>query len=314
MPLPTLLDVVKLNGADGAVGLIEEATKAVPEVRLGAARTIRGLNYKTNVRAAVPAVGFRNANEGTEVKGSVFEQRLVECYLLNPPFEVDQAVADAYEDGAMAYLAIEALGIAEGAFQALGTAFFYGAHPTLGRPNAFPGLLQAHDDATMIVDAGGTAANAGSSVWLVRWGVQDVQWVLGQGGRVEVTDPVLVRLTDASGRPYMGYHQELYLRPGLQVGSVYSVCRIKNLTEEANKGLTDKLLYDALKKFPAGRGPNAIYMSRRSLYQLRASRTATNATGAPAPIPTDFEGAAGSGERIPIFVTDSISDAEPLTL
>jgi len=315
MAMPTLLDVVKLKGADPAVGLIEEASQAVPEVALGAARTIRGLNYKTNVRTAVPTVGFRKANAGTAVAGSTFEQRLIECFLMNPPFECDKAVADASEDGAAAYLAMEALGIAEGAFQALGTAFFYGTHATFGKTDAFPGLLQSHDSTNMVVDAAGTTDNVASSAWLVRWGLQDVRWVLGEDGRAEVTEPIEVRLTDGSGNPYMGYHQELYLRPGLQVASIYSICRIKKLTTDSGKGLTDLLIYNALSKFPAGKGPNAIYMSRRSLYQLRSSRTATNATGAPAPIPRTVEGAPDSGsEEIPIYVTDSIVNTETLAL
>jgi hypothetical protein len=48
-------------------------------------------------------------------------------------------------------------------------------------------------------------------------------------------------------------------------------------------------------------------MTKRSQEQLRASRTATNATGAPAPIPTDAFG-------IPIGVTDGILNTEALTL
>ncbi len=316
MGLPTLLDIVRMNGSDAAAGLVDEASKAVPEVRLGAARTIKGLNYPQKVRTGVPTVNFRNVNEGTAVAGSTWEQRLVECYLLNPQFEVDKAAADAYEDGAAAYLAEEALGITEGSMQALGKAFFYGPHATFGKAKGFPGLLQCHDDINMVVDAGGTTDNVATSVWLVRWGPLDVRWVLGQGGRAEVTDPVECRLTDAAGNPFTGLRQELYMRPGLQVGSIYSVCRIKKLTTD--KGLTDALIYDALAKFPSGKGPNAIYMSRRSLYQLRKSRTATNSTGTPAPIPTDVEGAPNgdgtSAERIPIFVTDSIVNTETLAL
>lgn len=49
--------------------------------------------------------------------------------------------------------------------------------------------------------------------------------------------------------------------------------------------------------------PNYIVMNRRSAAQLRKSRTATNATGAPAPWPTEIEG-------IPIIVTDAIGNAE----
>jgi len=311
MTMPTLLDVIKRNGTDAAVGLIEEAGKATPEVLLGGARTIAGLNYKTRVRTGLPTVGFRQVNQGTAVSKSTMEQRLIECYLMNPQFEVDKAAADAAEDGAGAYLAEEAVGITQAAMQALGVALFYGADTTFGKSDAFPGFLQSYDSANMVVDAAGTTDNVASSVWLVRWDVQDVRWVLGEGGRAEVTDPVEVRLTDGSGNPYTGYRQELYLRPGLQVGSVYSLCRIKKLTTDSGKGLTDALIDEAMAKFPAGKPPNACYMARRSRRQWKNSRTATSPTGAPAPWPDTIDGPEG---QIPVYTTDSISVVETLAL
>lgn len=314
MPMPTLLDIIKRNGTDDAVGLIEEASKAVPEVQLGAARTIGGLNYKTRVRTAVPSVGFRKHGSGSPVVKSTFEQRLIECYLMNPPFEVDKADADSSEDGAAAYLAEEALGITEGAFQSLGKAFFYGDVATFGLADAFPGLLQAYDSTLvtgMHIQAGGTTAATASSVWAVRFGVQDVKWVLGEGGKAEVSDVIEVRLTDDNDNPFMGYHQELYLRPGLQVGSVYSVGRISQLTADAGKGLTDLLLDDLLEKFPAGKPPSMLFMTRRSRKQLKNSRTATTPTGKPAEWPDTVDGPEGP---IPIKTTDSISNVETLAL
>lgn len=312
MAMPTLLDVIRRNGTDDAVGLIEEASKATPEVALGGARTIAGLNYKAHVRTAVPTVNFRTVGEGTAVSKSTTEQRLFECFLINPQFEVDKAAADAAEDGAAAYLAEEALGIMQGTFAALGTAFFYGQDATVGKgAKAFPGLLDQYDNSNMAVDAGGTTASTGSSVWLVRWGLQATRWLLGQNGKVEVTDPVEVRLTDSSSNPYTGYRQELYLRPGLQVGHTKSVCRIKKLTEDSGKGLTDALIDKAVAKFPAGLPPTAIYMTRRSRRQWKNSRTATTPTGAPAAWPDFVDGPEG---RIPVFTTDSILDTEGLTL
>lgn len=305
--MPSLLDVIKLNNSDAVVGLIDEASRAVPQVRLGEARTIKGLNYKTLVRTAVPAVGFRNANQGTPLVQSAFEQRLVECFLMNPPFEADKAVADVFEDGWEAYLALEASGVMEGSMQGLGRAFFYGTHATLGLANAFPGLLHAYDNTNMIVDAVGAAGNTNSSVWAVRWGAQHVQWVLGQGGSANMSPVTEVRVLDGNNNPYMCYHQELYLRPGLQVGSTFSVARIRNLNVAQNTTLTDAMLAQLLALFPTGVRPDAFYMSRRSLFQLQASRTATNATGAPAPIPTEAFG-------IPIEVTDSIANTEPQNL
>jgi len=46
-------------------------------------------------------------------------------------------------------------------------------------------------------------------------------------------------------------------------------------------------------------------MNRRSLKQLQVSRTATNATGAPAPFPQESFG-------VPIIVTDAILSTEAL--
>lgn len=311
MAAPTLMDVIRRNGTDSAVGLIEEATKAVPEVQLGAARTIAGLNYYVRVRTALPTVNFRRHGEGSAVVKSTTERRLIECYLMNPQFEVDKADADASEDGAAAYLAEEALGITAGAFQSIGVAFFYGDHATFGKQYGFPGLLQCYDSANYYVDAGGTTDNVASSVWLVRWGLQDVRWVLGQGGRAEVTDPEIVRLTDGSQNPYPGYWQQLYLRPGLQVGSLRSVCRIKKITTDSGKTLTDALIDQAMEKFPAGFPPTAIYMSRRSRRQWKNSRTATTPTGAPAPWPDVVDGPEGP---VPVYTTDSISNIETLAL
>ncbi|MBN2132873.1 MAG: hypothetical protein JW741_25465, partial [Sedimentisphaerales bacterium] len=204
-----------------------------------------------------------------------------------------------------------ALGIMQAAMQCLGVAFFYGAVATFGKTDAFPGLLQAYDSTNMVHDAAGTTDNTCSSVWLVRWGVQDVKWVLGQGGEARVTDPQEVRLIDGSSNPYTGYRQELYLRPGLQVGSLQSVCRIKKLTEDVGLGLTDLVIDKAMAKFPAGRPPNACYMSRRSRRQWKNSRTATSPTGAPAPWPDTIDGPEG---QIPVYTTDSISDIETLLL
>jgi hypothetical protein len=303
----TLLDIAKLNGSDAVVGLIEEAMKAHPEITLGAARTIKGLNYKTMVRTAVPAVAFRSFNEGTAATKSTFENRLVECFLMNPIWECDKAVADAYEDGAEALIALEGMGIMEGAMQQLAKVFYYGTDATFGDVKGFPGLLQMHDATNMVVDATGAAANTGSSVWAVRFGAQHVQWVYGGDGQLDLSDVSEVRLLDASSNPYMAYHQEILARPGLQVGSVYSVGRIKKLTAEAGHTLTDSLVYELLGKFPTGIKPDVLLMSRRSLHQLRNSRTATSPTGTPAPIPTEVEG-------IPIAVTDAISNVEALTL
>jgi hypothetical protein len=305
MSLLTLLDIAVANGRDDVAGLIEESIQAHPEIEMGAVRTIKGTQYKTLVRTALPTVSFRNANEGTPAGKSTFENRLVETYILTPRFEADKAVADAYEDGPAAYIAMEASAQLEASMRLLGKQFYYGTGSD-GDAKGHPGLLGSVDT-ELVVDAAGTAADTGSSVWAVKWGAQDVIWVYGQNGQLQLDDLRIQSIEDANGNRFDAYIQTLTAYPGMQVGSKNSIGRIKKITEEAGKTLTDDMMYDLLSKFPAGVRPDVFFMTRRSLKQLRQSRTATNATGAPAPVPTEVEG-------IPIAVTDSILNTEALTL
>jgi hypothetical protein len=303
MAVTTLLDIAKANAADPVVGLIEEVVTYAPEVMYGAARTIRGLNYRTLVRTALPGVAFRNANEGSALTKSTWENRLIECYTLNPRWECDKAVADRYEDGAAAFVALEADGVMKASMIHLGSQFYYG---TANDSKGFPGLVAAYDSSAMEVDAGGTAANTGSSVWAVKFGPQAVQWVYGNGGSLEMSELDTQRVLDASNNPYTAYVQELLAYPGLQVGNKYAIGRIRDLTADTGKGLTDALIAQLLEKFPVGYKPDYLFMNRRSLRQLQSSRTATNPTGAPAPFPSESFG-------IQIIVTDSITSTEALS-
>jgi hypothetical protein len=304
MPVPTLLDIAIMNGSDAVVGLVEETIKAVPEVRIGAARTIKGTQYKTLVRTALPIVGFRAANQGSAGVKGTYENRLFETFIFNPRWECDKAVANSHEDGPAAFIALEAMGIMEAAFQWLGKQFYYGIpNDALG----FPGLLAGYDATNMVVDAAGTTASTGSSAWLVRFGPRDITWIYGQNGELALAPLQEQRVLDASNNPYTAYVQEILARPGVQFTRKYAACRIKKLTADSGKGLTDALISQALAKFPTGLPPDCIFCSRRSLQQLQASRTATTPTGAPAPIPQESFG-------IPIYPTDSIIDTESLSL
>jgi hypothetical protein len=111
----------------------------------------------------------------------------------------------------------------------------------------------------------------------------------------------LVRLTDGNGNPYDGWRMPIYVNIGLQQVGKFSVSRIKNVTAAAT--LDDDDFYTLLSQYPEGVQPDAFYLTNRSLEQLRASRTATNTTGEPAPIPTNVNG-------IPLIPTSGILNTE----
>lgn len=309
MARPTLLDIAKANGSDAVVGLIDETIQAHPELLEGQARTIKGLNYKTLVRTAVPkGSGFRDANQGVAAAKGTYENRLVETFILNPRWECDKAVADRHEDGREAFVALEASAILEGAMQDLCGQFYYG-RGVGGNAKGFPGLLAAYDATNMAVDAGGTTAATASSVWGVRWGPKNVQWVWGNGGALELAPAREESIEDGitAGAKFTAYVQELLAYPGLQVASLFSSGRIKKITADSGKTLTDDLIAALLALYPVGSRPDVLLMNRRSLRQLQDSRTATNPTGAPAPFP-------GEAFGVPIRLTDAILSTEALTL
>jgi hypothetical protein len=319
----TLLDIAKRNAADGVVGLIDETYKVHPEVSgmtmflgtpstipgVGDARTIKGQNYKTLVRTALPTVDFRNANEGVLATQATHENRQVDTYIMNPRWQADKAVADRSEDGPEAMIADEADAHFQAALKTLSSCFYYGnvatASQLVGSTKGFPGLLQSYST-TYEVDATGTSAGTGSSVWAVKFGRKAVQWVYGENGELELSDVALRDAEDAAGNKFTAYHQELMAYPGLQVSSTRAIGRIKDLTEDSGKTLNDDLISQLLVKFEVGWKPDVLFMTRRSVGQLQQSRTATNGTGAPAPFPIE-------SHNVPIAVTDSLRDTEVLT-
>lgn len=300
----TLLDIAKMNNSDEVAGLIDETVVAHPEWTTGFARTIKGINYKTLVRTALPAAGFRGANEGIEVTKSTLENRLVEAFLVDASWNMDTGVADPYEDGPEACCALEASAHMESAIIASCKQFYYGAASGVtGAAVSYAGLIDVVDSG-MIVDAGGTTGSTGSSVWGIRWGPQHVAWVAGREGRFDEDDTVKQLIT-ISSKDLWAYAQQIQGYLGVQVGNKYAIGRIWKLTEDSGKGLTDAVIAKLLEKFPVGTAPDVLAMNRRSLRQLQSSRTATNPTGAPAPFPDSAFG-------IPIMVTDSIISTEAI--
>ena len=321
----TLLDVIKSNAANGTgIPMIDEVSRRTPFMANAAFRKIPGLNYKTLVQtgASNTTGSFRKMNQGIAAATTTEELREFECFPIQPRLEVDKQVADKSLDGAAAFIARKLKGILLTEFIAHEKQMFYGAGSGLGNSLGYPGLLDAYDSVNFVTDAGGTTANTGSSVWMVEFGPEAVQGIMGNEGLFEfgpLRIESIIDTTSVAGASagtsqltkFDAYVQSLLASVGLQVTNVRRVARIKKLTQDAGCTLTDKLLYDTLVKFDQ-MGPNAIFMSLRSIGQLRDSRTATNPTGQAAPFPTSILGI--DGQEIPIYPTVGISTNESLTL
>jgi hypothetical protein len=312
MAQANLLDIAKLNGSDTIVGLIEETLTYAPEVQIMPARTIRGTSYKIASRVSYPGVGFRAANEGSTPTKSEFENQLIECYILSGAVQADVAVARAYEDGEQAWKDIESVGVMRQAMIELGSQVIYG---TSHQAKGFPGLQAIHTafNSGLVVDAGGTSAGTGSSVYGINTDTQGVQLVFGAGTTFELGEWRIENVGTSS--VYPAHVANLTAWVGMQVGSKYSVGRLKDATADSGMGVTDAKLAELLSKYPVGYRPNYWLMNRRSAYQLQVSRSASTvqngvktSSGSEifAPLPTESNG-------IPIVITDSIGNTEALT-
>jgi hypothetical protein len=301
----TTSDVAHFNKTDMDI-LVSDVLDDAPFLSVLAARTVLGNTFKYTKITGNAAAGFRDVNDGVENTKSTYTSITLDLKVLDASFGVDVAAAQSDERGLEHLMAIEGLAHLRQAMAEVEQQIFYGTGNDAKGFVGFAGQSNLNNIAdAQVVNATGTTASTGSSVYLVRTGDADCQVLWGQSGMIEIGERQIVeRAGSVTGR-FPAYYHPIVGWCGLKIGSVHSVVRIANLTEDSGKGLTDALLSRAMQIFPASRGPNYVVMNRRSLGQLQRSRTATNPTGAPAPFPQEAFG-------VPIVVTDQINSTETL--
>lgn len=297
----TLVDVAKLDAGIGAP-LISEVAVLAPEAAVIPVDVIQGATVELSVMTSSATVGFRNANEGTTPSIGTFESRIYQTQVLEHPVVVDiQGVLNSSKDPGR-LLESASRSVLEGVVKHLGVQTWYGGTTQGGDAKAAPGLLaQSNTASTHVVNANGNSAK--TSVYMVRLGDGFADHCWGNGTTLSFGEFLEETVESAAGKKLRALVAYISGRFAPRLANKNALVRIKNIEEDTNK-LTDALLYQAMELAQTnGVQPNAIFMNPRSLYQLRASRTATNPTGVPAPLPTDWNG-------VPIYVTNSISNAE----
>lgn len=299
----TLIDVAKLDAGIGAP-LISEVAVLAPETRVIPVDVISGATVELSVNLTSATVGFRNANEGTTPSIGTFTSRIFQTQVIEHPVVIDiQGVLNASKDPGRV-MASTSRTVLEGVIKHIGVQTWYGATAQSGvDTKAAPGYLaQSNTAATHVVDADGSTAL--TSVYMMRLGDTYADYVWGNDTTLNFGEWMEETVESAAGKKLRALVSYISGRVAPRLANKNALVRIKKVGTDTGKKLTDLLLFNAYSLFLTnGQEPNAIFMGPRSLEQLRASRTATNPTGAPAPIPTDWSG-------IPIYITNSLSLAE----
>lgn len=298
----TLADLLKANDAPGSDLVVEAITGMRPELAIiPSADPISGTEIKLEVLTALPTVGFRNYNEGSEAVTGEFANRTFSLGILDTPITADaQLVARAKNRGK--YLTDRAFPVLEAALDLACRQFWYG---TNNDNKGFPGLIAQHkNDGDHVKAIGG--ANP-TSVWFLGIGRNSLEWIPGNNNLIYMDqDWKEETLYDENDLAYPGLSNWVHGALGMRLANRNKAVRIKTIGDDNGKTLTDATMYAGLKMArDLGFEPTHIFMNSRSAEQLRASRTPTNAEGKPAPLPRDFEG-------IPIQITRFITNAEAI--
>lgn len=294
--------ITNVNNSEEIVGIIKEHTLKVPEFGVFGALAIPKTTYNTMVRTALPSVAFRAINEGREHQKSTLTKRPVECACLDATFSVDFAATSGCDWGKEVLMAEEAAAHMLAAMLHIAKQVYYG---TDNDAKGFPGVnsILANSDDAMVVDAGGSSVLAASSVYAFKFGLDACGFVWGKDGKIDEGDERSELVYDDDGLGFNAWVRPIQGYVGFQLSAYESIGRICNLTTESGKGLTDDLVGDLLSLFRVGARPDVLMCSRRSLAQLRQSRTPT--TDREVPFPDDVF-------HVPIVATEAILDTEAI--
>jgi hypothetical protein len=315
--LTTLAELILFNSLDVNPAEITNILNGAPALSaMHAMQSSNGTLHKYNIETGAPVVGFRAVNDGADYTAGTSTQTTVTLKYLDAKVIEDSAECKAYKGGATAWMDHRTARQLRQALFTLEKQIWYGT--VHGDASGFSGIANDanYNNASdgQVVNAGGTTAATGSSVFLIASTPDDAAFALVGAGDPQISAPNInftigdifeSLVLGANSKSMVAMVRDAGGHLGVQVGSKYAVVRIANLTADSGKGLTDALLEDAMAMFPSSMQPTMICMSRRSRKQLRKSRTTYSPTGSPAPNPIDFDG-------VPLIVTDSIIDTETL--
>ena len=300
----TSADVIAINSSTDMIKIINQISEQIPELGFLVASPVKDISFKTLVMTALPSAGFRAVNAGLDHTEAVFEAKQVDCQYLDASWTIDNAALKGIRNTAFVPALQRAHLLA--AMKKWQRQIYDGV---VSDAAGFPGYasLFPYKDSEGVVDAGGTSAGTGSSIYLVKTGEADVSVPWGMDGSITQSDVIDCLLYDDAGKSYHGKAQEVAGYAGLQLTNRTSLLRVANVTEDVSHGCTDSLLSKATVLFRKRYGvmPDGIFMSYRSWQQLHDSRVATSDSGKEADLPEGYQ-------KVEIFPTLGITDTETL--
>lgn len=283
---PTLLDVARLSGPDGAPAKVAEVMHQYNEI-LEDIPWMEGnlpTGHKTVLRSTIPAGTFRLLNQGVVPVKSTGNQIIDDCAQIVNYAETDKTLVQLSGNPAQ-FRFTQEKGIIEGISQSLSTALIYGdssvnASQFNGLASRYYTLAGSATSANVITALGSGSVN--TSIWLVGWSDDTIFGIYPKGttGGLQQKDLGEVTLLDANGGRYQGYRSYYEQNCGISVPDWRYVVRICNIDVTnlltASDGTDNsanlfKYMSMALDKLPpSGNVRPVFYMNNTVRSMLRA--------------------------------------------
>lgn len=299
-----LVDLVAFRDAT-TMRQIVDALEMFPALNRMRAERIAGTSYKVPAITEFPRGEFRAENTGRADAKPVIELRTAEMKFYDASWRVDEMTATGDSRGAQNAIAVASRGAWMGCFAGIEHQLFYGDETEGVVTSGFDGLAKILKVRGRAMDVEGTATGKLTSVFLINERENGI--LLGNDAQLFGSNPISYgKMMGSNGKEHYGWHQPRSGWVGvdaLDYNNAYMIHGIDTTEGATTKTLDDDVIFKALSRFDAGKAPTMIVMSRVAQEQLRASRTATNTNGAPAPTPTEVGG-------IPIIVSGTIVNNE----
>ncbi|MDR1684871.1 MAG: hypothetical protein LBR82_00240 [Desulfovibrio sp.] len=283
----TLGDIAKRLDANGKVDAIVEQlmqTNEILEDMLFAESNLP-TGHRSTIRTGLPAAAWRLLNYGVPQSKSKTAQITDTCGMLEAYAEVDKFLADL-NGNTGAFRTSEDRAFLQAMNIAMADTLFYG--DTKKTPERFLGLTPRFStldktkaaSAENVIDAGGSADGAMTSIWLPCWGTQTLFGIYPKGSKAgfQHNDLGEVTLFDAEGGKYQGYRTHYKWDLGLVLRDWRYVVRIANIDLAT---ITDadliKVMIMASERLPDQKiGRAVFYMNRQVRTRLRLARLNTS--------------------------------------
>lgn len=315
----TLADRVKMKDPDDGTAKIVEALSKRDNILKEAPAREGNLDtgHRLTIRSGLPAVGFRNYNEGTDASKSETIQVDEATAEIVGISKLDKSLAELGGDERAARMA-EDSAFMQSIANLFHTTFFYGNSTT--DPKKFHGMtprfndLSAANGDNIINDASTSADSDQHSMWFITWSDDPTRGVeliypKGKNGGLVMTDLGLDLVDDGTGKDFLAWRTHFKLEIGVCVKDWRDVSRIVNIDESATASdgvtLVDSMVkaYNAL--YEPGMPGQRIYADRATITLLDLQIMNKNA---------HFDWMEWSGRKvigfrgIPIIPTDALID------